>query len=162
MTNPAGESNGEALKLDYDRRLILQFRGSVVTSIAGLLARNHQGLRAPARIGPALWAPGHTVRSAPLVARERLRGWRCELLREASPSCQVSKSERKLTPPEPTVNLSTLGDCFDLAGPESSSGSQRELTLRADYCPETNHVRSNFASRRRTADAAGTQKAAPL
>jgi hypothetical protein len=26
MTNPAGESNGEALKLDFDRRLMLRFR----------------------------------------------------------------------------------------------------------------------------------------
>jgi hypothetical protein len=32
MANPAGESNDEVLKLDFDRRLMLQFRGSVVTS----------------------------------------------------------------------------------------------------------------------------------
>ncbi|MGB8898348.1 MAG: ATP-binding protein, partial [Methylocella sp.] len=28
MANPAGESNDEALRLDFDRRLMLQFRGS--------------------------------------------------------------------------------------------------------------------------------------
>jgi len=32
MTNPAGESNDGALRLDFDRRVMLQFRGSVVTS----------------------------------------------------------------------------------------------------------------------------------
>jgi hypothetical protein len=38
MANPAGESNGGVLKLDFDRRLTVHFRGSVVTSEAGLLA----------------------------------------------------------------------------------------------------------------------------
>src|SRR5262249_23372088 len=38
MANPTGESGSDAVRLDFDRRLMLQFRGSVFPCVPGLRA----------------------------------------------------------------------------------------------------------------------------
>jgi hypothetical protein len=74
MENPMGESNDGVLRLDCDRRLTLQFRGSVITFDAGLLTyreRDDDLERCALRPGNLHSAYGWKNVLDPVIARYR-------------------------------------------------------------------------------------------
>jgi hypothetical protein len=91
MANPAGESSGEVLRLDFDRQLMVQFHGSVVTSDTGLLAYRE--------LDDAL---GLTTMAGEMLADARTgRNWRHALVGLPNscgmiPRCAGSSATRRL------------------------------------------------------------------
>ena len=81
MAYPMGEADKGALRLDFDRRLMLQFRGSTITSDAGLLAYRelddalHLTDTAADKLADARTGKNGRHRLAGLYANRCLGGW---------------------------------------------------------------------------------------
>ena len=74
MENPTGESADSVLRLGFERRSTLQFRGSVVTSDAGLLAyRELNDALGPSLMAGGMLADTRTGRNGRHALTDRLR-----------------------------------------------------------------------------------------
>jgi len=121
MANAAGESESSALQLDFDRRLMLQFRGSVVTSDAGLLAYRELDdvLRLTALAGEML-ADARTGKNG----RHALVG----LLRQSAKNATLGLDRRR-----PAINGSALpGSPENRYHSPEVQGSSGESQLRVE------------------------------
>jgi hypothetical protein len=89
MTDPTGESADGALRLDFDRRLMLRFRGAAITSDAGLLAYREldDALGLTSAAGAAL-ADARTGKNG----RHALVGF---CAKPCSPPCRLRGRERR-------------------------------------------------------------------
>ena len=59
MTNPTGKSESDAVRLDFDRRLMLQFRGSA--PMPGCLPIANSMMRSGYRRWRAVFSPTHPL-----------------------------------------------------------------------------------------------------
>jgi hypothetical protein len=57
MADPAGEADGGAQRLDFDRRVMLRFHGSAITSDGGLLAYRELATKPAHGQSPDEWWP---------------------------------------------------------------------------------------------------------
>src|SRR3984893_16949636 len=91
MADPAGETDGVALRLDFDRRVMLRFHGSAITSDGGLLAyRELDDVLALTASGGEGLEGGRTRKPSPLFRLSRPNGsTRCTSAVSRGSSCSI-------------------------------------------------------------------------
>ena len=162
MAHPTGESIEGSLRLDFDRRLKLEFHGSRITSDAGLLAYRELddafGLTDAAITQLLDGRRGKNGRHMTTLAKLNTLGnlisafaasaddaWRSEFLKTATPDGAAAPTDTLQAMAgiarRPWVNTAALFGLFETAYPEPKPGARRA----APFLPYLLHAPSDFA-----------------
>src|SRR5262245_60218746 len=145
MVHPRGESGSDAVRLDFDRRLMLQFRGSLVTSERRTRFDRDGRRRSGRRTQWQEWSAriGRVVPAVSIWSPCRIRG--CERRQAPAPRSGYVREARVASEPEALLQVLTNNTYrFKRIGLEAGPLSQWLYSVLAEaglpvICVETRH-----------------------